>query len=158
MWYFCYGANMNSDTMRRRNIDIYNSVPFILKGYKLMFNKVYLGLFCFANIVPDELSAVPGVLYKISPEGLRKLENYEKGYQRVTVAPGVVTFLCSASTSSTTLYPSRTYLTSIVKGAQEHGLPNTYISLLQQYPTFEFPLESNRVVRKLIDSIQSGTQ
>lgn len=76
--YVAYGSNLNKDQMKKRCPDAVPIVEAILYGYKLKFmgNARQYGVL---NIVKDEDSSVPIVLWKITKEDEKSLDLYE-GY------------------------------------------------------------------------------
>src|SRR5271165_5547604 len=82
-WYFAYGSNLSLDQMVERTGPIGSERPRVarLHNYQLIFNmhgdngQVYANLMC-----PGP--GVLGVVYRCSPEALRKMDTYEQGYER----------------------------------------------------------------------------
>jgi hypothetical protein len=158
-WYFAYGANMNTEVMKRRGIKYLFWRRYSLKGYRLLFNQTYLGgMLSFANIVPlsghscnscnscnschscnSDQEAVEGVLYMLDPSQLKRLHSYELGYnlKRLSTQPPIYTFVgLQSSFSKYAALPSSRYLKTLIRGAQEHGLNRSYIQKLREQPTF----------------------
>ena len=79
--YFAYGSNMNPERMKERGAHFTSIDSYKLRGYSLKFNKISFEKPCTgcANIVPDEMGVVEGVLYKITVQGLYNLDKFE-GY------------------------------------------------------------------------------
>lgn len=79
MYYFSYGSNLNKEQMLARcpgAIPVY--WPVFLNEHKIVFRSNGRGL-GVANIEKEKGQAVPGVLWKITPECLAALDRYE-GY------------------------------------------------------------------------------
>ena len=137
-WYFAYGSNLwvHQMTQRIGHVDDPEHPPQIarLKDYRLVFQHLECGGDAFANILSPGPGVV-GVLYRCTPEQLRTLDFYESGYERVSLD---VTDLSGGVLSAEAYVilpapgvgygiPSDQYLTRIVLGATEHGLPKSYI-------------------------------
>jgi gamma-glutamylcyclotransferase (GGCT)/AIG2-like uncharacterized protein YtfP len=75
MYYFAYGSNLHKEQMMRRCPDSRPVARVKLHGYQLVFNRV-------ADIVEVEQAITWGVIYKVSPEDIKKLDRYE-GYPRL---------------------------------------------------------------------------
>src|ERR1700752_2058813 len=154
LWYFAYGSNMQSATLRgRRGIAWTRAVAARLQNWRLVFDKpplVPAGGAGFANIVREEGAAVFGVAYQITHDDLAHIELTEgvliDNYRRVEVdvvpiaaspaitAPIAVLPLASDRRDAT-LKPSAVYMALLIEGAIEHGLPDDYIALLRRVPT-----------------------
>src|SRR3989442_8766709 len=92
VWYFAYGSNMETATLRgRRGIEPLCALGARAAGWRLVFDKpplVPVGE-AFANIVPDARDAVLGVLYQLTPADWEHVELTEGvsigNYRSVTV-------------------------------------------------------------------------
>ena len=92
VWYFAYGSNMQSATLRgRRGISFVRALPARAAGWRLVLDKppvVPIGE-SFANIIPDATAHVLGVAYEVTEQDLERIELTEGvrlgNYQRVTV-------------------------------------------------------------------------
>jgi gamma-glutamylcyclotransferase (GGCT)/AIG2-like uncharacterized protein YtfP len=78
MLYFAYGSNLDKDQMARRC----QSAAFLnvasLKGYRLAFTRHSNSWDCaVASVLEDENSEVWGVIYEISEEDCKKLDEFE---------------------------------------------------------------------------------
>jgi len=146
VWYFAYGSNMETATLRgRRGIEPLCALGARAAGWRLVLDKpplVPVGE-AFANIVPDAHAAVLGVLYEISPadwehveltEGVR-IDNYRTVTARVsalaTPAVEVDAFTLVSERRDATLRPSLRYMACMIAGAEEHGLPAEYVAFLR---------------------------
>ena len=151
MWYFAYGSNMQSATLRgRRGVTYERAVPARLCGWRIVFDKpplVPVG-YAVANIVPDAGAETLGVVFDITAEDLAHVELTEGvlvgNYARVDVevlplAPAAAAPLAAVSLSSgrrdPELRPSTRYMELLVTGALEHGLPADYVEFLRGIPT-----------------------
>jgi hypothetical protein len=147
VWYFAYGSNMQSATLRgRRGIEYRRAVPVRAHGWRLVFDKPPLlptGN-SVANIVPDEAGLVLGVAFEITDEDLAHVEHTEGvafgNYQRVELviealvevedAP-VSAFSLSSDLREPTALPSTRYMSLLIEGAIEQGLPDTHVEWLR---------------------------
>lgn len=139
--YFAFGSNMSARQMGSRCPGAVALGPARLDGFRLAFDlpSRYWGGWV-ADVVPAEGVAVWGVLWRLSPEHWRMLDDYEDveegRYRRDTVevtGPG-------GSRVRAQLYrvvrpqgegrPSERYLRALLEGAREHGLPPDYIARL----------------------------
>jgi cation transport regulator ChaC len=146
VWYFAYGSNMQSATLRgRRGIQFLRAVPARAAGWRLVFDKpplVPIGE-AFANIIPDAATHVLGVAYEVSEKDMQYIELTEGvllgNYDRVSVpveplsqptAP-LTAFSLTSDHRDSNLQPSTHYMELVISGATEHGLPAEYIKCLR---------------------------
>ena len=149
VWYFAYGSNMETATLRgRRGIEPLCALGARAAGWRLVFDKpplVPVGE-AFANIVPDARAAVLGVLYELTPadwehveltEGVR-IGNYRSVTVRASTLAGpaleVDAFALTSERRDPTLRPSERYMARLIAGAEEHGLPAEYVAFLRTVP------------------------
>jgi AIG2 family protein len=149
-WYFAYGSNMQSATLRgRRGIDFQRALPARAAGWRLVFDKPPLlpvGQ-AFANIIREAGAEVLGVLYEVSEADLQRIDLTEGvmvgNYQRVeaTVTPltapphaPLTAFTLTSDRRAPDLQPSHRYMELLIAGALEHGLPAEYIAFLRSVP------------------------
>ena len=92
VWYFAYGANMDDGTFRiRRGILVLECRSGRIKGYRLRFNLDGRprGKAAPANLHPDPLAEVWGVLYRISRRDLLRLDSTKgvpgRGYRHAEI-------------------------------------------------------------------------
>jgi len=146
VWYFAYGSNMQSATLRgRRGIRFLRAVPARAAGWRLVFDKpplVPIGE-AFANIVPDAAAHVLGVAYEVSEEDLQRIELTEGvllgSYDRIAVpveplsqpAAPLTAFSLTSDHRDPSVQPSTRYMELVISGATEHGLPAEYIDSLR---------------------------
>ena len=133
VWYFAYGWSMNKSLMKRCIKKWSDSRRAELKGFKLVFD-AYSSSWRggVANLEEDESSKVYGVAYKISPDQLSELDKFEGVPQRVVrrmveinvEGVGVVKAVTHVAVNprSGRVFPSREYLSAMLKGAKQHGL------------------------------------
>jgi len=152
--YFAFGANMNSAVLRRRGIVTLSREPARLRGHRLVFDLAGIPWVepAFASIVPDPEHDVYGVLYRLAPDQLDRVNSYEgPGYSFIEVEvegerSGIRrTSTYRAKRSSSGLRPSRRYLRVLCEGARENGLPPSYIRGLDAHPSVHVPVLSGIV-------------
>jgi gamma-glutamylcyclotransferase len=147
VWYFAYGSNMASSTLRgRREVSYNRALAARVPGWRLVLDKppIISLKTAFANIVPDPEAEVWGVLYDVSPEDFDHIELTEGvrigNYDRVEVtavplveidASSFRAFSLTSSRRDERLRPSERYMQLLVSGAIEHGLPEHYVEYLR---------------------------
>ena len=141
-WYFAYGSNLWIDQMAKRTGPLGEGENrprrAQLSNYRLVFNMRGECGQVFANIVSPG-KGVLGVLYYCAPEALARLDEYEQGYDRarvvVTAENGeqvvAFTYIAEPAHRASGGRPSAEYLLRIVTGARQHGLPDAYISEIE---------------------------
>jgi gamma-glutamylcyclotransferase len=148
--YFAYGSNMDIGRLRSRGIYPEGEPRWaILKGYRLIFNKVASknprqG---FANIVEQTDAQVEGLLWKLTKGELDKLDGFEgakSGHYRrlnfrVRLLNGqevdAITYIASASTVRVGLRPTREYLAHLLAACK--WLSRDYVRLLDSTETLD---------------------
>jgi cation transport regulator ChaC len=168
LWYFAYGSNMHSETIRgRRGIAYRSAVAARALGWRLVFDKPPLvpGAGAAANIVADPGATAPGVVFEITRAELEHVELTEgvliDNYRRVEVLleplvrdPGARVPTTAFSLSSTRgepgVRPSSRYMEIVIAGAREHGLPEEHVRFLERVPVEPESAEM-AALRPLID-------
>jgi cation transport regulator ChaC len=170
LWYFAYGSNMQSATLRgRRGIDFQRALPARAAGWRLVFDKpplVPIGQ-SFANIIAEAGAEVLGVVFEVSEANLRQIDLTEGvlvgNYQRVEVAVTPLTAPSSATLTAFTLtsdhrdpalQPSHRYMELLIAGAREHGLPAEYIAFLRSIPALPETAEAIEFRAHLDDALR----
>lgn len=157
-WYFAYGSNMQSATFRgRRGIDPAEVRVGRVDGYALSFGlPIGTGRRGVASVRREPGAWVWGVAYLLTPTQNRRLDATEGvgrgAYHRervdvmlrdggVLVADTLVGVVDDPERG-----PSVRYLSLLVEGAREHGLPPDYVRRLETWPTVwdERPGAANR--------------
>jgi hypothetical protein len=149
VWYFAYGSNMHSETLRgRRGVAWLRAVPARAPGWRIVFDKpplVPVGE-SYANLIRDASSETFGVLYEVSAEDLEHIELTEgvriENYTRIDVrgvplaapAEPVIAATLVSDRRDPSLLPSERYMACLVAGATEHGLPPEWIAFLRAVP------------------------
>ena len=168
LWYFAYGSNMQSATLRgRRGIGFQRAVAGRLHGWRLVLDKpplVSIGQ-SFANIIRDTTAEVLGVLYEISEADLAHLDVTEGvplgNYQRIEIAVQPLSdghdatlnaFTLTSDHRDPVLQPSSRYMGLLIDGALEHGLPAEYVAFLRTVPARPETAEAAQF-RPLLDQV-----
>ncbi len=151
--YFAYGNNMSTEQMQRRNVKIHDCEIGTIPGWRICFtrySKEWKG--GVVDLLPgSEDDWVEGVIYTIDPKDLSTLDGYEsrtiKGnmeiglYSRVYLPvktesgwKTVITYQINRTIEyreKAHFKPSKKYMELILKGAEEHGLSQEYVSKLK---------------------------
>ena len=166
VWYFAYGSNLQSATLRgRRGVAVRRALPVRVHGWRLVFDKPRLfGDGSVANIVPDDAGQALGVAYEISADDHAHVELTEGvaigHYARVEVAVEAISVVDGAPRSAfslasdqrdATLRPSSRYMGLVIEGALEHALPEFHLDFLRSVPTCEESAEA-AALRPMIDA------
>lgn len=136
MLYFAYGSNMSRGPMRSRCPTAAESGLAILRGYRfvIMANG-------YASVVPAAGADVHGLLWRIGPQDLTALDDYEDvagGLYRQAMLP----VLQDGKSTDALVYlgcetregrPSPDYMALVVEAARECGLPGDYIETLARF-------------------------
>ena len=164
VWYFAYGSNMQSATLRgRRGIVYRRAVAGELRGWRLVVDKppLFGTSESFANIVRDRSASVWGVLFDIDDADLAHIDLTEGvligNYQRIAVdviaedgrAVGAHTLTSERRDAS--LRPSTRYMELLIAGAVEHRLPASYVEMLQSIEATP-PTAESLEFRAMMDS------
>lgn len=137
MLYVAYGSNLNLDQMRYRCPDAKVVGSGMLHGWKLTFKY-------HADIIPDEHSSVPVVVFDVSEDDIRSLDMYE-GYPRYYITKlvdveldkeneeygkYVSAFAYIMTDGNDTLErPDVWYFKAIREGYEDNGLDTEYLYL-----------------------------
>ncbi|MEW6271811.1 MAG: gamma-glutamylcyclotransferase family protein [Thermodesulfobacteriota bacterium] len=168
VWYFAYGSNMQSATLRgRRGVDYRCAVAVRVPGWRLVFDKppFFPSGNAVANIVPDGAASVLGVAFAMSADDLAHVELTEGvgfgNYRRVELAVEPLVPADGAPTRAFSLasdrrdgafLPSTRYMSIVIEGALEQGLPAHHIDWLRSVPTCVESAEM-AAVRPLLDEL-----
>lgn len=138
-WYFAYGSNLSAEQKERRTGPIREARRARLDGYSIAFNKRGSDGTGKANIVPYRTGVVWGIVYRCSPSALDEMDihegvhsgHYRRTRVRVRTDDGdeieAITYVAGDSFVDDSLVPADEYLRTILQGARDHGLPDTYI-------------------------------
>ena len=136
MMYFAYGSNMSRGPMRSRCPTAQAANRAVLRGYRfvIMANG-------YASVVPAAGEEVHGLLWRIGPQDLAALDDYEDvagGLYRHATLP----VLQGDDTVSALVYlgceqregrPRPGYIALVVEAARECDLPERYIEGLARF-------------------------
>ena len=149
LWYFAYGSNMQTATLRgRRGIEPSRAVAARIAGWRVVFDKPPLAPIgeSFANLLADPRGEALGVLYELGVTDLEHVELTEGvrigNYDRLEVEarplanPGepVTAVTLASRRREASLLPSTRYMALLIEGAIEHGLPEEYVGWLRAVP------------------------
>ena len=165
VWYFAYGSNMQAATFRgRRGIAPRQAVAVRAAGWRLVLDKPPLFSIghSFANLVPDPEAATYGVAYEISADDRAHVE-FTEGVQignyacvEIDVEPLVGgpmrAFTLTSDKRVPDLKPSIRYMSLLIDGAVEHGLPEDWIGMLRGLPAVE-ESEEAKAARAFLDEV-----
>lgn len=141
--YFAYGSNLDPEQMQRRCPGHRVVGAGFLRGHRLRFQGEGVDWGgAVATIVPDASETVWGVIFELSEDDLRRLDEYEgpELYDRrdfdVRLADGgAVRATAYVMRRRPEGKPSKMYLNAITRGARSHGLPTDYVDRLASHPT-----------------------
>ncbi len=142
IWYFAYGSNLSKQRMQMRIGETAIARMGTLAGYQLAFRKFTDSNNTYATIIPNLGTVVHGVAYLCDEIAIHKLDRFEgvaEGcYRREKIDVLTETgesIRCFVYVGEATLEgdskPTIEYLTWILTGAQEHGLPSDYIQWIK---------------------------
>ena len=129
MYYFSYASNLNQKQMRERCPDSKHMFRATLPNYKLVFvgwSRQLRGGKASIRLFRGE--KVPGAIYEVSEQCLRKLDKYESSYDRLKVtvfnedgvAIEAITYIKGGQPEDTK--PSPEYLSIIQQGYRDWGI------------------------------------
>ncbi len=153
--YFAYGSNINLDQMAHRCPDARVVGPVVLEGYELLFRGGGV-----ATIAPKEEEKVTGLLWSITPECERSLEQYE-GYPRFYDKRKVTVRDAQGRSLSVMAYvmderfrepmmPSDSYYNGILEGYRQNGLPVAELKRAWEHAAQEVNAMTKQVNKQFI--------
>ena len=137
--YFAYGSNMKTDRMIKRVPSARPLGYATLLDNKLVFNKISNDGSGKGNVVDANDSIVLGVLFEIDEQDVKKLDEFEKGYEKqdITVLGDderqISAFTYVSKQTKNGLLPYDWYIELIIQGAAENRLPQDYIDSLKKF-------------------------
>lgn len=150
LFYFAYGSNMLRARLEQRVGKIPPENTYTLHDYRLVFNAG----FGYANIEPFPGERVYGVLYQLTDLQVGSLdfhEGYPRAYGKFYMIDNgriIYGYVCTNKYYISNTTPTRPYLNLCIDGALEHGLLETYNSLVGMKETL-FPNVKSRHKKKL---------
>lgn len=162
MLYFGYGSNMLTARLRDRVPSATPHSTGWVDGYDLRFHKRSEDGSGKCNIVPVEDSVVHGVVFEVAPHEVDALDEAERrgrGYARQNVrvrgrSSSVEAFgyVAQPAYVDDALLPYEWYRALVLAGAQEHGLPGSYVAALRTVRSYPDPNGARRrQYRALLD-------
>lgn len=156
--YFAYGSNMSSQRLRARVPSARSVSTACLTGHKLCFHKVGRdgSAKCDAFATGDGKDEVIGVLFTLPAQekpSLDAAEGLGRGYDLAWVAirdgegNAVEAFTYRATSIDRTLQPYHWYKEHVLRGCQEHRLPDRYIATVRAVVSVDDP-DSDRAQRE----------
>jgi cation transport regulator ChaC len=144
-WYFGYGSNMNRGIFEnRRGMRPIQERTALLENYRLCFNlPIGRGERGVANLEPHLGARTWGVLYLITTEQSEHLDRTEGaslgGYRRIPISlivdggELISAFTYQSVRVNWERKPSQRYISLLIEGAVQHGLPADYIVYLRRF-------------------------
>jgi hypothetical protein len=144
--YFAYGSNMASYRLLSRIPGAIQTDTAVLPQHRLRFRKSDNGESgkCDVEMTGNLADNVHGVVYQISRMEKEILDHYEGlgiGYSEkpieITASSGRIlsAFTYYAMIIDENLIPYHWYKEHVLRGAIEHGLPQSYIAAIRQTPS-----------------------
>lgn len=142
VWMFGFGSNMDIENAVKvkKGIPVSDHVGAICKGYKMLFNMGPAKTYCepwFANAGKgSETDEIHGVTFCTNQEGMKKLDDQERGYEKITVTLDAYdgrtlqAFMYFKEKEGGGGNPSSRYLNVLIKGAKDANLKADYIERL----------------------------
>lgn len=150
--YFAYGSNMLLQRLQPRcksaRVRGVASVP----GYRLAFSKRSKDGSGKATLVSDPAAQVYGIVFDIAAKDATELDRIEgrgKGYERIEEVAAithpdgqpitVTAYIAQDDFLDAGLQPYDWYRDLVVKGAEQHRLPDEYLATLRAIPALADP-------------------
>lgn len=144
LWYFAYGSNMSSDTLRgRRGLAPLGTERAAVNGLRLCFDiPVGPGERAVANLALEAGFRTHGVAYLLTEGDADRLDRtegvpgglYYRAPVMIDTAAGPIDgFTYRSNRTTTGRKPSARYLGILLSGAHEHRLPVEWIGFLESF-------------------------
>ncbi len=146
--YFAFGSNMDKQQMEKRTQESSKRQKGLMTDWELVFNKINnkqksTG---FANIVPESGSIVEGIIYEVSEDAIRILDDYEgvpKAYHKKIMLVennnkefvDCLVYIANHSRTDNSLKPTKEYLDHLLEGKE--FLSENYFSELKNTKTLD---------------------
>jgi hypothetical protein len=144
--YFAYGSNMHPSWLRERAPSSEPAGMAVLDAHALRFHKRSADGSAKCDIMPADGGRVYGVVFRVHPNDLARLDAAERGYDRATVhvfdgTGDLTAFTYRARPDRVVagLKPFHWYRDLIVLGARHHGLPADYVAAIEAVPARDDP-------------------
>ena len=137
--YFAYGSNMSASQMKKiLGWDAPQQAGF-LKKFKIVFDQAgfFDSSWSPANIQPNNSDVVEGIIYSLEEKDLKKLDVYERYYERLEVevvqlqGSSIKAFAYYSPDSKEEKPPSKEYINLALQGRK--FLSPGYLEKLKQY-------------------------
>ena len=152
-WYFGYGSNMDSTSLRAKGVAPLRSERGRLPGWRLRFNVQHFfrheGGVGNIERTGGPNDAVLGALHWCKDEHLALLdlaEAYPHGYDRIEVPVRgdggerrALTYVGTEGFRNDACLPTRRYLNILLEGARTVGLDHSYVETLRSHPVLQKP-------------------
>ena len=167
MKYFAYGSNMLTTRLQARVKSASNPTPFALSHHRLHFHKRssdYSGK-CNVKCTNDPKDVVHGIIFDVKETEIPELDKYEGlgfGYLKEKfsievdgVERDVLMYVAETDCIDDTLIPYNWYLTLVTTGAEEHGLPRDYLSMLRKVRSNSDPKPNRKTRLEALDALKN---
>jgi gamma-glutamylcyclotransferase len=165
-WYFAYGSNMQSATLRgRRGVEYRRACAGRVVDWRVVFDKPPLigNHGAFGNLIEEAGAVAFGVAFEVDDDDLAHIEltegvligNYERivvAVQTIATMPELITAHSLSSPRRCDNVPTRRYMDLVIDGAIEHGLPEAHVASLRAVATCE-ESESSLQWRSVVDGL-----
>ena len=147
--YFAFGSNLSLDQMRRRCPGHQLIGIAVLANHRVVCNKAKSdGVNYCAGIIESPGDEVLGVLYKLTPRDLERLDDEEGCYagtihyyrdagdfyvKNRTTGEVVNAFTYFVARPVAPKKPARDYAQKIFEGCRDHGFPKEYVKKLRRW-------------------------
>lgn len=140
-YYFAYGSNMHPEQMKRRCPDAQWLGVAHLSGHRLRFNKFGQDRSAKANIISTQSPSdrTLGILYQMAPKDWPRLDEFERGYERLVVqvqlnenSQDCLTYMALEPFLCSDVAPSLQYVRTILEAAKLHAFPQDYLAYLEK--------------------------
>jgi hypothetical protein len=134
--YFSYGSNMCLPLLQKRAKSTRYVAVIGIRGFMMKFNKLGEDGSAKCNLVHTGKveDVAMGVIFELTVEDMAKLDEVEKGYERIAIwveSPkgrvSLLTYLATGANTADGLQPFTWYKNSVLEGAKMFKLPQAYI-------------------------------
>lgn len=136
VFYFAYGSNMSTKRLRKRIPEAKPIGIARLLDYRFVCNKESKDGSSKGNISQIKDAHTWGVVFELPRMAILDLDRAEGGYRRIsihlTLSDNDIDCETYISDELSTELPYGWYMSYILEGAREHGLPESYIHAISQ--------------------------
>ncbi|NOT71353.1 MAG: gamma-glutamylcyclotransferase, partial [Hyphomicrobium sp.] len=150
--YFAYGSNMLTQRLQARCKSARAKGMASVTGYRLAFSKRSKDGSGKATLVAVPDGQVIGAAFEIAADDVKELDQIEgrgKGYERIEELAvlsfpdgqlvSVTTYIAHDDFLNPALQPYDWYRDLVVKGAEQHHVPDAYLATLRAIPALADP-------------------